>query len=573
VSDFLYSASPGVAPRLAAVLRRFPGLPDAEIAESGGEWGSLAAVLPAHERHAVRQDAARTTVVLGSPVVRLPGLAPAPVLVGERRRLLHVALADPAFSPGDVLDGEFLALLVDHASGELRVTTDRFSFIPVFAGTDAAGARVLGTHVDAVAHAAERTAMDPVSAADLVANLTCTFPYTAYAGVEQLAPGSTHVLPRGLPAPAPEHYWQPREVAAFASLADASLALRSGLRESVRASCAGSERAGVLLSGGEDSRAVLAAVPAGTVAEAFIYAEWESREVRVARAAALAYGASLHVGLRAPDHYVAGFDRTASLLGSHHLFVDLHGLGLHATLGLDTMPVVLGGLSADSLLKATYSPARSPVAFHTPRLPHLREELLQQVDVRRNAFRQRLLELRPDSADEWLQLWPFSMRKHGGNVDGNRRLFRAHEAFHATAVLEVATASPAAWKRHRRLYHRALRPLFAASRFVPHAEYRFPYYNRLGNLLLVPALLVARGARGLLRGELRARHRPWPRWSALVNSPATRAREQSLLQQSRLLRALLDGQPGPAAADLAEWPALRRLMLLQLAFLAEPLPL
>jgi hypothetical protein len=568
VSDFLYAARPDVAGELAAVLRRFPGLPDAAVVERTGAWGSLALLLPAHESAALQQDARHTTAVLGSPVVRLPGLTPAPVVIGERRRLLHDALVQPAFAPAAVLDGAFLGLVIDHESGELRVFTDRFSFIPAFAAEDAAGAMVLGTHPDAVAHAAGRTALDPVSATDLVANLTCTFPFTVFAGVRQLAPGSSHVFERDSTLPASESYWLPRETGAFRSLADGARALRQALQESVRASCEGSERAGVLLSGGEDSRAVLASVPPTTRAEAYIYAEWESREVRTARAAARAYGAQLHVGLRARDHYVSGFQHTARLLGSHHLFVDLHGLGLHHQLGLDTLPMVLGGLSADSLLKATYSPRRAR-AFRTPRLPNLREELLREADARRNAFRQELLELRPDSADEWLQLWPFSMRKHGGNVDGNRRLFRAHEAFHATAVLDVAATAPAAWKRHRRLYHRAFQPLFAPARFVPHAEYRFPYYNRLGNLLLVPALIVGRGVRGLLRGELRARHRPWPRWSSLVNAPEMRALEQALLLRDEVLGGLFDVAPERAAAGLAEWPALRRLLLLQLAYLTR----
>jgi hypothetical protein len=284
--------------------------------------------------------------------------------------------------------------------------------------------------------------------------------------------------------------------------------------------------------------------------------------VRVARAAAGAYGASLRVGLRAADHYTAGFERTSRLVGSHHLFMDVHGFGLHERLGLHTLPIVLGGLSADSLLKSVYSP-RHAHDYRTPRLPNLREELLREVDVRRNAFRRRLLELRPQSADEWIELWPFSHRKHGGNVDGNRRLFRTHEAYHATAVLDVAAAVPVAWKRHRRLYHRAMRPLFARSMLIPHAEYRFPYYNRVGNALLLPALALARGVRALATGEVRARHRPWPKWSALINAPMMRAREEMLLQRGEALSGLLE-ESAAAQAGTLQWGALNRLLLVQL---------
>jgi hypothetical protein len=568
VSDFLYTTRRQAAAPLTAVLRRFPGLQHASEFDLSEEWGTIAAVLPHHERHALLRSGTHTSLVLGNPVVEMPGLAAAPLFVGERRRLLHQQLAASGFSPAG-LDGGFIVFVVEHATGTVRLFTDRFNFFPLFRATHADGALVFGTHPDAVAHAAGIShRVDLVSVADLVANLTCTFPFTAYDGVQQLDPGSVHELTRSRPAATARAYWLPREQNSFRSLHEAANELRRGFCASVAASCSGIDRVGVLLSGGEDSRAVLAAVPPATAAGAFIYAEWESREVRIARAAAGAYGATLRVGLRAADHYTAGFERTASLVGSNHLFMDVHGYGLHERLGLDALPLVLGGLSADSLLKATYSPRR-PHAFMSPRLPNLRAELLREVDVRRNGFRQRLLELRPDSADEWLQLWPFSMRKHGGNVDGNRRLFRVHEAYHATAVLNVAAAAPASWKRHRRLYHRALRPLFARSMLIPHAEYRFPYYNRIGNALLLPALAVARAVRALATSEIRARHRPWPKWSSLINSPMLRAREEMLLQRGGTLAELLE--PSASVKGILNWGSLNRLMLVQLEHVTRAL--
>jgi hypothetical protein len=568
LSDFLYCTREQPAGQLTTVLGRFPGLPEAHDFQLSEAWGTLAAVLPQHEREAVFRSDSHTTVVLGSPVVTLPGLAAAPVFIGERRRILHQALGTATFSP-DVVDGAFVIAVVDHNDGTVRILTDRFNFIPVFRANDRDGGLVLGTHPDAVAQiAGVAAAVDLVSAADLVANLTCTFPYTLYEGVRQLEPGTVHEFARNRPPRAPRVYWQPREANPFRSLRESAMELRRAVRAAVESSCECVDPVGVLLSGGEDSRAVLAAVPPDTQARAFIYAEWESREVRIARAAAAAYGATLRVGLRAADHYAAGFERTAHLAGSHHLFTDIHGLGLQQPLGLDTMPLVLGGLSADSLLKATYSPRRPPAEFRSPRLPGLREDTLREVDLRRNAFRRRLLELRPDSADEWLQLWPFSMRKHGGNLDGNRRLFRTHEAYHATAVLDVASAVPAEWKRHRRLYHRALRPLFARSKFLPHAEYRFPYYNRLGNALLVPALMIARGARALAAGEMRARHRPWPRWSTVANAPEMRVREE-LLRQDGCFAHLFEGPARETPARALEWGALNRLMLVQLGQVAR----
>lgn len=563
MSDIIYTARSRRAGELGAVLRRFPGLPRAELTEWSGPWGSLTTKLPDHEQHAYLSERGHTTVVLGSPVVRLSGLPAAPVVIGTRRGRLHAALAAPDFSPGDVLDGAFLVLRLDPGTGELRVITDRFGFIPVFRALDGAGRLVLGTHADAVAHAAGHTQPDLVSIADLVGNRSCTFPYTAYRGVEQLAPGCVHVFPLQGPTPAPQPYWQPREERRFASLRAAADALRQALQDSVKAACAGSDRVGLLLSGGEASRAVLAALPSGTNVQAFSYLEPESREGRIARAAAAAYGAPLQQRPLPLERYASSFEKVVSLVGSQHLFVDVRGPGLHASLGLDSLSMVLGGCSGAALLEATSEPRRRGRPLHTPRLHSLGEELLRQVDERRQARCDQLRALRPRSAAEWLQLWPSSMTGHAGAFDRHRRLFRSHEAFHATAVLDVAAGVPLPWKRHRRLFQRALQPLFAAARLVPDTEDRFPYYSNLRNLLLVPRYALAGGAPGLPKGDLQVRRRVAADWRELLENPALAARAQAALSESELVRELFGG--APAATALEQWPPLSRLQLLQLA--------
>ena len=95
----------------------------------------------------------------------------------------------------------------------------------------------MGTHLDAVARAAGRNDdIDPVSAADLLVNLTCTCPHTLYAGVEQLPPrprtpfAATARRPgaRACTGAARERY-------PFASVRDAAAALREALVEQVGA--------------------------------------------------------------------------------------------------------------------------------------------------------------------------------------------------------------------------------------------------------------------------------------------------------------------------------------------------
>ncbi|HEU0076378.1 MAG TPA: asparagine synthase-related protein, partial [Longimicrobiaceae bacterium] len=533
MSDFLFStrrAEPGV---LRGHLERYLAPVTERVEEFHGAWGSLAVALAHHDRAVVVEDGHSISVLVGDPVVRIAPHAAGRAATGDLRAAVHRLLrAEEAVAWDERLDGQFAALVVDTAAGSGRVLTDLFAFVPVFAaeaGVGGEGGLVLGTHLDAVAWAAGRNRdVDPVSAADLVINLTVAFPHTVFRGVEQLWPGTERAFAAGGWSGPGRTYWQPAERSPYGSLDEAAEALRGGFAEDVRAACHGESLVGLLLSGGEDSRAVLGAVPEGTGVRAFVFGDRENREVRVARAVARAHGAELVMGRRHPDHYVRGFGEVAALVGSGQLFMDVHGWGFHDELGIRDLPVVLGGLSSDSLLKAdklgeSTSGSRATPAQLRAELPPIapvRDELADAVAERRAAFRHRLAELRPESAAEWERVWPFSMRKHAANVHGNRRLFAAHEAFHCNAVVKVAAAAPVSWKTGRALFHRAMRPFFARTWHVPHARWRYPYFGRAANLALLPGLAAARGVRALATGELRARQGPWPKWSHVADSRA-----------------------------------------------------
>lgn len=572
MSDFLFASRRRPPGELCAHLERFLAPVTASFGEFHGSWGSLAVARAAHDAPLVVEEGGWLSVLAGDPVLRSTRHGAGLVEPGPRRAELHHLLVDNGSLAWDgVLDAHFAALAVETSSGVGRVLTDAFAFVPLFHAVEAAsGGLVVGTHVEAVARASGRAGdVDPVSAADLVANLTCTHPHTLYTGVWQLAPGTDRRFGGDGWADEGRVYWAPTEDSSFRRLDDAAAALREGFRDSLATACGEHPRVGLLMSGGEDSRAVLGALPSSVEAKAVTYAEWESREVRVARAASASYGAELTVGLRRATHYVDGFEAVAGMVGSGHLFVDVHGYGLHEPLGLSALPLVLGGLSSDSLLKANYHRVRCGAPVETPNVPVVRPELLREVALRRTAFRDRLAAIRPHSADEWDTLWPFSMRKHGGNLDGNRRLFRSHEAYHAMDVLRVAAAAPVGWKRHRRLFLAAMRPFLRPAWRVPHAEYRFPYFGRAGNMALFPVLALARGARALTKGEVHARHRPWPRWNVLAERAADSAGARGEALRGSPVGAIFaetDTERISRAVD--GWYALRRLMLMQLAHVA-----
>jgi hypothetical protein len=584
MSDFLFTTrrvEPGV---LRGHLERYLAPVTVRVEERHGEWGSLAVALAHHDRAVLVEDERSISVLVGDPVVRVAPDAAGRAATGDRRGAVHrLQGSGDEVAWDERLDGQFAALAIDTSTGSGRVVTDLFAFVPVFAAEWRDGGSaglVLGTHVDATAWAAGcNRDVDPVSAADLVANLTVTFPHTVFRGVEQVWPGMERGFAAGRGWTGPGRtYWQPVERNPYGSLDEAAEALRDGFAENVRAACHEERTVGLLLSGGEDSRAVLGAVPSAVGVRAFVFGDRENREVRVARAVARAHGAELVMGRRHPDHYARGFAEVAALVGSGQLFMDVHGYGFHDALGIRDLPVVLGGLSSDSLLKADKhgestsgsSAGADQIRAELPPTAPVREELAAEVAERRAAFRHRLAELRPESAAEWERVWPFSMRKHAANVHGNRRLFAAHEAFHCNAVVEVAAAAPVRWKKDRALFYRAMRPFFARTWHVPHARWRYPYFGRAANLALLPGLAAVRGVRALATGELRARQGPWPKWSHVANSRAA----DELRRAHPLLASPLAGifAPGAGEDEVARavregWHPLRRLVVLQAAYL------
>lgn len=568
MSDFLFSARRREPGALRGILARHLAPVAAEIVERHGDWGSLAVVRAFHDGEVLVEDDRSLTVLVGVPIARIAPHAPGLAASGARRRAVHELLAHgPALAWDERLDSGFAALRVDTARGGGMVVTDIASFVPIYFSEDDP---VIGTHPDTVARAAGRHAdVDEVSAADLLLNLNCTFPYTLFRGVRQFPPATTRTFDAHGGWTDDEHaYWRPTEANPYASRAEAAAVLREGLIENVREACGELPTVGILLSGGEDARAVLGAIPAGPEVRAFVYADWANREVRVARATARAYGAELTFGERRPDHYLGALETTAAMVGSGNLFMDVHGYGFHQALGLRDLPLVLGGLSSDSLLKAEYAP--SGPEGPPPSAPELRAGLVEEVEARRSEFRRWLAPFRPETAREWDKLYPFTQRKSSSNFHGNRRLFASHEPFHSVALVKLAAAVPPRWKQGRVLFHDAMKPLFARSWYVPHSRWRYPYFGRAANLPLTVGLRVVRGVRAVVTGEVRARQGPWPKSRTVVASAMMAEKRRAYPVLDSPLGAVFNAAiPDEVNEAVSRWPPLRQLMVLQLAYLGR----
>ena len=583
MSDFLFSSCPRAPGEVRGVLQRRLGHVTATVEEYAGDWGTLAVARAALDPVAVIDDERGITVLIGEPVLRIGSLPPGSAVEPERRAALHrLVLSGEENGWADRLDGPFAALAIDTASRVGSVVTDLFAWMTVFAaetGGEPGASLVLGTHVDAVAEVAGALGdVDPVSAVELMGYLTIAYPRTLYRTVRQVEPGSVRRFGADGWRGEARAYWRPEERTAFASPAEAAEALRGALVDDVRLAVDGHARVGMLLSGGEDARAVLGAIPRGVQVDCFVYGEADNREIRSARRVGRAYGASVTFARRPPGHDLRHFEQVAAMVGSQNEFIDVHGYGFHTSLGMDRFPVVLGGYSSDALLKGDnvrrwarrrlergeapgIRPARPPV------LAGVREELLAEAGARRSAFREWLAELRPHSADEWSFIYPFSMRKYATVFQGNRRLFRSHEPFMSNGVVRLAASVPQAWKLDRALFYRAMRPLLARSWYVPHTRNRLPYFPHPVNAAARPLLGLARGARALLTGTWNAGQESWPKWDDLVRMPLMHEKTVAHPLADSPLRTLFAADDPRAA--VAGWPGLSQLVALQLAYLTR----
>ncbi|HET7275851.1 MAG TPA: hypothetical protein VFI91_11855 [Longimicrobiaceae bacterium] len=581
MSDFLYSAVRQPEGRLRGILADQLDAVTSEYIELHGDWGSLAVATCPHDEHVLHRVDGFISVLLGQPIVTSARAARGVGGLG-RREAVH-ELARDEFTErlawDDHLDGPFALFLMDEASGTGGFATDLMASIPLFStGVDSQDGPdfVLGSHVDAVAITAGRhNEIDTVAALDFVIHGSITFPHTLYPAVAQVEPAAAWTFDSRTGRIGPfNRYWIPNERELFSTIRDAAMALREAIANDLAAVCDGLDTVGILLSAGEDSRVVLGAIPPGPLVKAFIFADRENREVEVTRRVAAAYGARFVMGTRHQHHYLAALETTSSMVGSQHRFIDVHGAGFHKELGLDQLPVVLGGFSSDTLLKAQYATARLPKGQNAwkrgtsdgiaiPALPGVKSDLLDEVAARREGWRERLAPYRPDSAGEWLNLWPFSMRRASGNFPGNRRLFRTHEPFMSNPVVKIAAAVPQKWKMNRRLFHIAMRPYLERSWNIPHGRSLYPYFGFYSNLALGAGVRFARSVRARINATSGDHHGPWPDRKVEVRSELMAEKRARYPVHGTALEAMFD-------TDLSDgWVPNQQLLLLELAFIVH----
>lgn len=285
-----------MSPRLFHLSARFS--PDGRF-EGGDGRGLLAAdrhleieAVNLHPAARLHQVAGSDVVIWGNPIVagRVDDAAVLGLLAGS---------ADPAaFARG--LDGSFLILLRDRARHTLSVISDRFGSLACYWRLDQ-GVLRLSTSFKSILDdllRQQRARIVPEAVYEFLHFRRLFGTHTYEADTHYLDSASVLSFGPGQGEPRVEKYWHPSFVPSPLSARALAAELADGLRQAMAAHMSDDRRFGLMLSGGLDSRALLAAAPRPPVC--FTTCLTRNNEFAVAGELARCAGAE-HVFVQRPD--------------------------------------------------------------------------------------------------------------------------------------------------------------------------------------------------------------------------------------------------------------------------------
>lgn len=251
------------------------------------------------------------------------------------------------------LSGNCAVIFHDARGGNLHLRTDPAGCFPVY-GCCVDGWWVWGSHPDVLAAAtggAQR--VDEVSLAEFVMASTVTPPRTYYEGIESCELGTlltwdlrSHTLTRR------KYFTLDYEPQTDATEDDLAEALAAAWRRAVeRRTHARLGRVAVALSGGLDSRLILACMPEPVRAMAFTCYDAPNREFETAKAIATAAGVEFVPIRRSPDYYAEHAAAGVRTSGGMGTFANNHFLGVLEPLQEAGSQVLLTGCYCDYLFK------------------------------------------------------------------------------------------------------------------------------------------------------------------------------------------------------------------------------
>lgn len=253
----------------------------------------------------------------------------------------------------DGLNSEFAGVVIDDESDNIIIFTDRLGARPVYYA-DLDGTLIFGTHPNVVlAHPAIDPTMNDALLVEYLAFERVFGTETPFETVSKLHPGSRLTFDLRSGSTTVETYWRPEYdpidwrydelVAEFIDIYSSAVAERA----------ADAADAGVLISGGSDSRLLLSELGADTTG--FHMNERMNTEAKTAKRVCDTVGADFRFLERRTDYQTLVLDRISPYLLFTSFFDQAHAVGFDAVLRSEVDELFCGQYS-DTLLSRHYAP-------------------------------------------------------------------------------------------------------------------------------------------------------------------------------------------------------------------------
>lgn len=206
-------------------------------------------------------------------------------------------------------NGNFGIFLYDRVNREAFLVSDRLGAFLIYGSSDGVGSKVFGSHPDLVADfSGTNNRRDPVSMAEFLDSGRLTFPFTFYQDIKALEFGCIHRFEfdsHGVQREPGDRVCEWKYQGGDQEDVDGpAQALAEAFHNSVRRrSLKRLGDVGVGLSGGLDSRVILAAASGGATVKAFSLLNEENEEWQIARSLAEVSGVHLEPIVRDYDYY------------------------------------------------------------------------------------------------------------------------------------------------------------------------------------------------------------------------------------------------------------------------------
>jgi asparagine synthase (glutamine-hydrolysing) len=390
------------------------------------------------------------------------------------------------------LNGAFAIVLFQETG--FSIVTDLLNYTQVYAGQNKDGTIAsVGTQPDIVAGIGDCCDFDTVSLGEYLNSGRATFPNTMYLNVKQLEPGSLYIVSaqkNGEVEITGSKYWSPpKELTGTVNENELAADMRKSFLSAVEDRSVG-KKVAVSLSGGLDSRLIIASVPRQVDCIALTFCDEINREARTARKIAKCFGRPWYPLYRDKEYVGDTAVQTIRLTGCESDWVHAHGVGFAEAIESEGITELLSGTwvgcflraycaedwnqvkHAAGILPAVYK--KTPYEYVDKLTPfskqHLSNHILKQIHSRRQIFYEKTVDLERGSIAEWLEVNPITQGPEIAEWSAERRLLPMRLVGADRRLLDIAFKTPTALKLGNRIFFMAAMDIYGKAAHIPSAN-------------------------------------------------------------------------------------------------------